>query len=68
MIIPTPEFDPLFAQDGVPFQTKMIEYIRREFSDLLGPRLGLLRSDQGLETLAALYRPAIREAACRKAA
>ncbi len=37
MIIPTPEFDPLFAQDGVPFREKMNAYIAREFADLLGP-------------------------------
>lgn len=37
MIIPTPEFDPLFAQDGVPFREKMNAYIAREFSDLLTP-------------------------------
>ena len=37
MIIPTPEFDPLFARDGVPFREKMNAYIAREFADLLGP-------------------------------
>ncbi|WP_437204452.1 hypothetical protein [Planctomicrobium sp. SH664] len=35
MIIPTPEFDPLFADDGTPFHEKMREYIRREFQDLV---------------------------------
>ncbi|WP_437227077.1 hypothetical protein SH661x_000163 [Planctomicrobium sp. SH661] len=35
MIIPTPEFDPFFAQDGVPFREKMNAYIQREFADLL---------------------------------
>jgi hypothetical protein len=36
VIIPTPEFDPLFADDGVPFRTKMCEFIAREFADILG--------------------------------
>ena len=31
MIIPTPEYDPMFADDGVPFRDKMIDYIKREF-------------------------------------
>jgi hypothetical protein len=35
MIIPTSEFDPLFAEDGIPFRTKMIEYIKREFTEFL---------------------------------
>ena len=35
MIIPTPDFDPLFAQDGIPFAEKMQVYIHREFGDLL---------------------------------
>ena len=68
MIIPTPEFDPLFADDGVAFQIKMTEYIRREFADLLGPRIGLLRSDAGLEMLAGMYRPEKSESNHRKAA
>ena len=36
MIIPTPEFDPMFANDGTPFRTKMTRWIEREFQDLLG--------------------------------
>ncbi len=36
MIIPTAEFDPMFADDGVPFAEKMNAYIVREFADLLG--------------------------------
>ena len=68
MIIPTPDFDPLFAEDGVPFRTKMIQYIKREFTDLLGPHMGLLRSDEGLEPLARLYVPENRESTGRKAA
>jgi hypothetical protein len=68
MIIPTPEFDPLFAEDGISFRTKMIEYIKREFADVLGPRIGLLRSDEGLETLAGMYHLEKRETTRRKAA
>ena len=52
MIIPTPEFDPLFAEDGVPFRTKMLGYIEREFSDILGDRQRLLNSNSGLDWLA----------------
>ena len=29
VIIPTPEFAPMFAEDGIPFRAKMIEYIER---------------------------------------
>ena len=36
MIIPTPEFDPFFAESpGQSFQDRMIDYIRREFADTL---------------------------------
>jgi len=38
MIIPTPEFDPFFAHDEIPFQEKMRGYIEREFSELIDPR------------------------------
>ena len=68
MIIPTPEFDPLFAEDGISFRTKMIEYIKREFADLLGARIGLLQSEEGLETLTGIYGLAKTEATRRKAA
>ena len=68
MIIPTADFDPLFAEDGIPFRTKMIEYIGREFADLLGPRLGLLQTEKGLETLAGIYHPERRGSARRKVA
>jgi hypothetical protein len=51
MIIPTPEYDPMFAEDGIPFQTKMIHYIRREFSDLLGASVTQLPNDKDLEQL-----------------
>ena len=68
MIIPTPDFDPLFADDGIPFRTKMLGYIEQEFSDILGDRRRLLASDSGLERLAEvmtsqLSREAVREAA-----
>jgi hypothetical protein len=68
MIIPTPEFDPLFAEGGISFKTKMIEYIKREFGDVLGSRIGLLRSDEGLETLAGMYCHEKCESTRRKAA
>ncbi len=55
MIIPTAEYDGLFAQDGIPFREKMTQYIRREFRDVLGPRVQLLNSPDGLEQLAAIY-------------
>ncbi|MEO8494969.1 MAG: hypothetical protein ABI614_07855 [Planctomycetota bacterium] len=45
MIIPTAEYDPMFADDGVPFRDKMIDYILREFSDTLGAQTGLRRRD-----------------------
>ena len=57
MIIPTAEYDPLFAEDGVAFRIKMIRYIEREFGDVLGPHRGLLRSDEGLKTLSAIHSP-----------
>jgi hypothetical protein len=44
----------MFARDGVPFRTKMLDYIRREFADVLGPRLSLLREESNLDTLAAV--------------
>ena len=52
MILPTPEFDPLFADDGIPFRTKMLGYIEQEFSDILVDRRRLLRSESGLDWLA----------------
>ncbi|QDU97021.1 hypothetical protein [Lignipirellula cremea] len=55
MIIPTPEFDPMYAHDGIPFEQKMIAYIDREFSDLLGPRRAWLQERGGLNKLAACY-------------
>jgi hypothetical protein len=55
MIIPTAEFDPMFADDGVPFRIKMVRYLEREFAGILGPRVMLLHSDEGLETLSRTY-------------
>ena len=55
MITPTPEFDPMFADDGVPLRTKMIQYIQREFGDLLGTQTGLLYTDEGLAVLSRIY-------------
>ena len=52
MILPTPEFDPMFAADGVPFRTKMLGYIDQEFADILGDRRRLLNSNTGLDWLA----------------
>jgi len=51
MILPTPEFDPMFADDGVPFREKMIRCIQREFSDLLGADARFLESEGGLDIL-----------------
>lgn len=61
MIIPTAEYDPLFANDGVSFREKMVGYIIREFSDTLGPRVGELQSDAGLDALSAVYNPSATE-------
>ena len=68
MILPTPEFDPMFADDGVPFRTKMLRYIDREFSDILGDRRRLLNSDSGLERLADLIASQLSRDATRDAA
>lgn len=51
MIIPTPDFDPLFAKDGTPFRDKMIRWIEREFQDMLGEDSRLLRFPGGLEKI-----------------
>lgn len=55
MIIPTPEFDPMYADDGVPFRDKMLGYIEREFADVLGSHTGLLQSHQGLQVLSDMH-------------
>jgi len=55
MIIHTPEYDPMFADDGIPFRTKMIQYIEREFSDLLEPHAYVPQTDRVRQTLAKMY-------------
>jgi hypothetical protein len=68
VIIPTPEYDPMYAADGVPFRVKMIRYIEREFGDILrGPRQ-LLHTDRGLEALAAITVSQLRGDAASNAA
>lgn len=52
MIIPTAEYDPLFARDGIPFSEKMVDYIEREFGELLGADADLRQRVQGLRTRA----------------
>ena len=68
MIIPTPEFDPLFADDGIPFRTKMLGYIEQEFADILGDQRRLLSSDSGLQRLAELISGQLSRDATREAA
>ena len=51
MIIPTPEYDPMFADDGTPFCDKMMDYIRREFSDLLPANAAKIETQQDLVEL-----------------
>lgn len=47
MIIPTAEFDPMFANDGTPFREKMLAYLEHEFAELLhGPARDLLQQKQ----------------------
>lgn len=55
MIAPTSDFDPLFADDGIPFAEKMRGYIQAEFADVLGTDARLLVSDEGLEKLLQIY-------------
>lgn len=57
MIIPTPDFDPLFAEDGIPFGLKMRQFIQREFADQLGPYTALLEAEEGLAVVAARFFP-----------
>lgn len=56
MIIPTAEFNPMFADDGGPFRDKMIRWIEEEFQDLLGEDARGLRSPGGLEKLQTKWR------------
>ena len=55
MIIPTSESDPLFAEDGTPFREKMLVWIQREFADVLGKNVSLLKSPGGLQELSRVY-------------
>lgn len=57
MIIPTAEFDPMFADDGVPFGIKMRHYIQKEFMRELGPYRALVNSEEGLAVVAAALFP-----------
>jgi hypothetical protein len=68
MILPTPQHDPLFAEDGTSFRQRMIRYIEREFADVLGGRSGLLCSEEGLEALAALLAEQTQRRSFRNAA
>jgi hypothetical protein len=68
MIIPTPEFDPMYADNGVPFRVKMIRYIEREFGDMLRGRRELLHTDRGLQALAESTARQLRGDASRNAA
>jgi hypothetical protein len=61
MILPTPEFDPLFADDGMPFRTKMLDYIEQEFADILGDHRRLLHSPSGLDWLTQQLRRELSE-------
>lgn len=51
MIIPTPEFDPFFSEGGTPFRERMLEYIHREFADLLQDRHPILKFETKVEVL-----------------
>jgi len=68
MIIPTPEYDAMYAGDGVPFRAQMIRYIEREFGDMLRGPGGQLPTDRGLETLAETTASQPRGDAARDAA
>lgn len=50
MIVPTAEFDPMYAKDEVPFRTKMVRYIEREFGDMPHCQQWLQRNEPGLQT------------------
>jgi hypothetical protein len=68
MIIPTAEYDPMYADDGVPFRAKMIRYIEREFGDLLRGSGRSLPGEGGLEMLAETAASQRRGDAAREAA
>ena len=66
MIIPTPDFDPLFADIGIPFGLKMRQYIQREFADELGPYTALLGTEEGLAIVAARFFPELEAKASQR--
>jgi len=68
MIIPTPQYDPLFADDGIPFRTKMLQDIRREFADLPQSRAALLGGEEDLKDLPGAVLTPIRLAFLRDTA
>jgi len=45
MIIPTPEYDPMYAHAGVSFRAKMIRCIERKFGDM--PKLHAFTTSEG---------------------
>jgi len=49
LVIPSSQSNPLFIKDGVPFEDKMVEYIKTHFEDLLGDDVKLLNLDNGLD-------------------
>jgi len=49
-----PDYAWLFAEDGMDFKGKMIEFIRKNFSDLLGDDAKLLDAPGGLDILRTL--------------
>ena len=57
MIIPTADFDPMFANDGIPFGLKMRQYIQREFADEPGSLVELAVTEEGLAVVAAIFFP-----------
>ena len=66
MIIPTPDFDQLFAIDGIPFGLKMCQYIQREFADILIPNTVFVESEAGWEVVARLPFPAVESTESQK--
>lgn len=58
MIVPTPEHDAMFLDDGIPFRERMVAYIHAHFGGLLGRDAALLASPGGLEEILRLYGPA----------
>lgn len=68
MIIPTPEFNPMFADDGIPFRTKMLGYIEQEFSDILGDHQRFLYSEDAQGWLAHQIGSALSHTQIQKAA